>query len=152
MKEDYKYEKGIVKGFHDSIVIVERTNIGSCKSCSIGSFCVMKDKSEIAVESTDEFSIGDVVDLMINPAVRVWSALLIFILPVLFLVSIYPLSYYIFRFTEGWSILISLICSSLSLLIVKIINNKYGKKFNIRIQNITGLLRSSQRQSGTREV
>ena len=134
MTQDFIYEKGVVKSIHDSVVIVERTNIGSCKSCSIGSFCAMKDKSEISVESTDEFSIGDVVDLMINPAVRVWSALLIFILPVLFLVFIYPLSFYIFGFTEGWSILISLICSSLSLLIVKFINNNYGKKFYIRIQ------------------
>ena len=134
MTQNFKYEKGVVKSLHDSVVIVERTNIGSCKSCSIGSFCVMNDKSEISVESTDEFSIGDVVDLMINPAVRVWSALLIFILPVLFLILFYPLSFYTFGFTEGWSILISLICSGLSLFIVKFINNKYGKKFNISIQ------------------
>ena len=136
MNSDNVLENGIVKRINGTDIHIERTNIGACKSCSIGSFCGMKDKSEIVVQSSDKFEIGEQVELAILPSVRVWSALLVFILPIVFLVVFYIVGFYVFNMVEGLAIILGLIGSVIAFLIIKQINNRYGMKFEIKIGKI----------------
>jgi positive regulator of sigma E activity len=125
---------GIVKSVSDKEIYVERTNIGACKSCSIGGICGMKDKSEIVVNSDDTFEIGERVELMISPSVRVWSSLLVFITPIVFLILFYILAFYVFEFNEGWAVFGSIFGSGLGFVLLKGIDGRYGRRFEVRIR------------------
>ena len=134
MSSDDVFEKGVVKGVSGTEILVERTNIGACKSCSIGSFCGMKDKSEIVVNSDDTFMIGEMVELLISPTARVWSGLLVFITPIVFLILFYSLGYYVFGLNEGLAVFVSIIGSGLGFVLLKRIDGRYGKRFEVRIR------------------
>jgi len=94
----------------------------------------MKNKSEIVVKSEEKYDIGDMVELIISPATRILSALLVFIIPVVFMVLFYCISFFWFRFNEGVSVLISFFGCAVSYCILKLCDSKYGKKFEVRIR------------------
>ena len=134
MSYENVYETGIIKSVSGKEIHVERTNIGACKSCSIGSFCGMKDKSEIIVNSEDTYEIGERVELMISPSVRVWSSLLVFITPIVFLILFYILAIYVFGLNEGWAVFLSILGSGLGFVLLKGIDGRYGKRFEVQIR------------------
>jgi len=86
------------------------------------------------VNSEDTFEIGERVELMISPTVRVWSSLLVFITPIVFLILFYVLAVYMFGLNEGWAVFLSIFGSGLGFVLLKGVDERYGKRFLIRIR------------------
>jgi positive regulator of sigma E activity len=130
------FETAVVKRVSSKWILVERTNIGACRTCGIRGVCGMMDMSEVLVYSDEMFEIGEKVELLIKPSVRVWSGLLVFITPIVFLILFYLLGHYVFGLNEGWAVFVSIFGSGLGFVLLKWIDGRYGKQFEVRVRKV----------------
>ena len=124
----------IVRKIEENIVQVEIERTGSCEGCAVSGICNSNDKTIIHKIKTDlKLKIGDRVQVNIAPSLRVFSSFVVFIIPILTMLSFYLISKYLFTFNEDLSIVISMFGLLLSGLFIYIIDKKFANKLNFKI-------------------
>ncbi len=126
---------GLVTAVGNDRVKVEVIRTAGCKSCSMQGFCFSKNSPAVFDLETDHtMSVGDKVQLSISPKGRVFSSLLIFIVPVLFLFTGYLLSSNFL--SELMAALMGFVWFAFSFLIIHYIDKKQGNKLSVRIVGV----------------
>lgn len=82
----------------------------SCENCAISGMCKVKDKVEsFKVEDASSYKVGDYVNVLISSGSRILSAFMIFIFPLLIMLGFYFMATLLFKFGEGYSIILSFV-------------------------------------------
>lgn len=126
---------GIVKKFENGVATVAMDVQGGCAGCKMHGVCGTDGKNVEHVIPTDlDLTIGDKVILYIDPGKRVFSALMLFIFPIVFM----ALFYYIASFflPEGFAILFGFLGLIIAFVVNKIIDKVWGKKMTFIIAGI----------------
>ena len=111
---------------------VERT--GSCDGCAVSGICNTSVKTILHKIKTDlKLVIGDRVHVNIAPSLRVFSSFVVFIIPILTMLSFYLTSKYLFALNEDLSIVISMFGLLLSGLFIYIIDKIFANKLSFKI-------------------
>lgn len=128
MNDENDYGK--VVRISGNIACVEVEKKAQCNGCKLASLCFRqgKEKTSFEVKNTLGAREGDLVELHIEPQMRVLSAFLVYILPILAMILAYLVSSLLIGLSENWSILISLIAVPLCYLLIKAIDKIFSKK------------------------
>ena len=114
---------------------VERTD--SCEGCAVSGICNANDKIILHKIKTDlKLEINDRVQVNIAPSLRVFSSFVVFIIPILTMLSFYLISKYLFALNEDLSIVISMFGLLLSGLFIYIIDKIFANKLSFKITKI----------------
>ena len=124
----------VVRKTEKNFVHVEVERTGSCDGCAISGICNADDKIIMHKISTDlKLKIGDKVQVNIEPSLRVFSSFVVFIIPILTMLSFYLISKYLLNLNEDLSIIISMFGLLLSGLFIYIIDKIFVNKLNFKI-------------------
>lgn len=124
----------VVRKVEDHIVHVEVERSGSCEGCAVSGICNVNNKTILHKIKTDlKLKIGDRIQVNIAPSLRVFSSFVVFIIPILTMLSFYLISKYLFIFSEDLSIVISMFGLLLSGLFIYIIDKMFANKLNFKI-------------------
>ncbi|MGC9337407.1 MAG: SoxR reducing system RseC family protein [Candidatus Cloacimonadia bacterium] len=128
MNDEKDYGK--VVDVSDDIALVEVEKSGQCNGCKLASLCFHhgKQKTFFEVRNTLDTKKGDIVELLIEPQIRVLSAFLVYILPIVAMIFAYLLCSLLIGVSENWSILVSLCAIPLSLLALRAIDKSFSKR------------------------
>ncbi|MDP8231709.1 MAG: SoxR reducing system RseC family protein [Candidatus Zophobacter franzmannii] len=136
MSNENSESVGIVLSINNDIAEVEVIAGGGCSTCSMSLVCgSTKKKIKYSARAPFKVKVHDKVSLTLVEGSKVLSALIIFLIPVLFLIFGYIIGTK-FGLNEGFSVLVSLGFFGISLIPVKILDNVYGKKINYEITKI----------------
>ncbi|MCK9557406.1 MAG: SoxR reducing system RseC family protein [Candidatus Cloacimonetes bacterium] len=125
-------DTGIVTSVSGNTVVVELQRGNGCKSCAMHGLCFSKGKAAfLELESSLKLEIGDSVELEISPSGRVLASLLIFIVPIVFLFIGFLLAN--IWMNELSSIILAFASMALSFFIIRLCDNRWGKKLKIEI-------------------
>ena len=127
-------EKGIIKSINGKRVVIERIQEGSCSSCAMKGLCNIKNQIDISVETSESFEIGEIVEIVVSPQTRLSSSFIIYIMPLLFMIIFYYLSFNLLNLTETSSVFISFSSLAISFLLIKIIDKNTKNKSNVVIK------------------
>lgn len=110
-------------------ITVEVCPSSGCSSCSMNGVCGGGNKNKYFTLETDlPVKVGDQLILQIHGGSEVVSSLVLFLLPIIFMILGFILGRYILHFSEGTSVLFSILGLGLSFFVVRIIDHYYGKK------------------------
>lgn len=124
----------VVRKTEGNFVYAEVERTGSCEGCAISGICNANDKTILHKIKTDlHLEIGDRVQVNIAPSLRVFSSFVVFIIPILTMLSFYLISKYLFTLNENLSIVISMFGLLLSGLFIYIIDKIYANKLSFKI-------------------
>ncbi|MDA3813574.1 MAG: SoxR reducing system RseC family protein [Candidatus Cloacimonetes bacterium] len=124
----------VVRKIEANIVQVEIERTGSCEGCAVSGICNSNNKIILHKIKTDlKLMIGDKVQVNIAPSLRVFSSFVVFIFPIITMVSFYLISKYLFILNEDLSIVISLLSLLLSGLFIYLIDKKFENKLSFTI-------------------
>ena len=124
----------VVRKSEGNFVQVEVERTGSCEACAVSGICNANDKTILHKIKTDlKLKIGDKVQVNIAPSLRVFSSFVVFIIPILTMLSFYLISKYLFTFSEDLSIVISMFGLLLSGLFIYIIDKIFANKLSFKI-------------------
>jgi len=124
----------VVRKIEENIVQVEIERTGSCEGCAVSGICNSNNKIILHKIKTDlKLKIGDKVQVNIAPSLRVFSSFVVFIIPIITMVSFYLISKYLFKLNEDLSIIISLLGLLLSGLFIYLIDKKFANKLSFKI-------------------
>ncbi|MEA2095239.1 MAG: SoxR reducing system RseC family protein [Candidatus Cloacimonadota bacterium] len=124
----------VVRKSEGNFVHVEVERTGSCDGCAVSGICNANDKTILHKIKTDlKLEIGDRVHVNIAPSLRVFSSFVVFIIPILTMLSFYLISKYLFTFSEDISIVISMFGLLLSGLFIYIIDKIFANKLSFKI-------------------
>ncbi|MCB5251374.1 MAG: SoxR reducing system RseC family protein [Candidatus Cloacimonadaceae bacterium] len=132
MPDEEIQDKGLVTAMADGIASVEVLRGGGCSSCSLHGICFSKNTPAVFQIQTElPLQVGDEVELSISAEGRVLASLLVFGMPVLFLM----LGFWIAnRFlAELPSIILAFSAMVLSFFIIKLFDRRWEQKFKIEI-------------------
>ena len=127
---------GIVKSVSDNKISVSRINTDSCGSCSMHGICGVKNQIDLVFKTSDSFKVGDTVEIIVSAEAKIFSAFIIFVFPILLMIIFYAVSFYFFKLTEGFSILLSIIGLVCSVFFIKIIDKRFELKERVRIRKV----------------
>lgn len=117
-----------------NFVYVEVERTGSCEGCAVSVICNANDKTILHKIKTDlKLIIGDRVQVNIAPSLRIFSSFVVFIIPILTMLSFYLISKYLFILNEDLSIVISMFGLLLSGLFIYIIDKIFANKLSFKI-------------------
>lgn len=120
---------GVVKSFENGVATVLMDVQGGCSSCGMHGVCGTSNNCTEHIISTDiELQAGDKVIIYIDPSKRIFSALLLFIFPIINLVIFYYIASMFLK--EGYSIIIGFGGLVVAFIINRIIDKIWGKKIN----------------------
>ena len=106
----------------------------SCKNCAVSGICKLQDKVvKFKVNNVEQFKKGDFVEVLVKSSSRIFSAFMIFIFPLIFMIGFYLIGNFVLHFKEGLSILLSFIGLFLGGFILKISDKKLGEKITYTI-------------------
>lgn len=124
----------VVRKIEENIVQVEIERTGSCEGCAVSGICNSNNKIILHKIKTDlKLKIGDKVQVNIAPSLRVFSSFVVFIIPIITMLSFYLISKYLFKLNEDLSIIISLLGLLLSGLFIYLIDKKFANKLSFKI-------------------
>ncbi len=124
----------VVRKTEKNFVQVEVERTGSCKGCAVSGICNADDKIIMHKIKTDmNLEIGDRVQVNIEPSLRVFSSFVVFIIPILTMLSFYMIGKYLFMLNEDLSIVFSMLGLLLSGLFIYIIDKIFANKLNFKI-------------------
>jgi len=124
----------VVRKIEENIVQVEIERTGSCEGCAASGICNSNNKIILHKIKTDlKLKIGDKVQVNIAPSLRVFSSFVVFIIPIITMLSFYLISKYLFKLNEDLSIIISLLGLLLSGLFIYLIDKKFANKLSFKI-------------------
>ncbi len=120
---------GVVKKFENGVATVLMDVQGGCASCGMHGVCGSNNSCTEHVITTDiELEVGDRVIIYIDPAKRIYSALLLFIFPIVNLVIFYYIAKMFFN--ETYSIISGFVGLVLAFFINRIVDRVWGKKIS----------------------
>ena len=104
-------ESGIVVAVENGRAVIQMTPGSYCQKCAAKDICSSLGETtrQISVPTTKKLSVGERVTLSYRASSRVTSAMIVFILPILFLIAGYFFGTSFFGKSEGWGILGSLL-------------------------------------------
>lgn len=115
-------------------VIVSMQRKGGCKSCSMSALCMGgASKKEFSVKTDMELVKGDIVKLNISPSSRMLSSLIVFILPIVFLILGYFIIKLVLKMQEDFAVFGSLLTMLLSIFVLKYADKKLSNKISVEI-------------------
>ena len=118
---------GIVKKYEDGVATVVMDVQGGCAGCKMHGVCGSdKQNAEHTINTDIELVAGDKVILYIDPSKRIFSALMLFIFPIVSLVIFYYIASLFLA--EGFSILFGFVGLIVAFIINKVIDKVWGKK------------------------
>ncbi len=124
----------IVRKIEENIVQVEIERTGSCEGCAVSGICNSNNKIILHKIKTDlKLKIGDKVQVNIAPSLRVFSSFVVFIIPIITMLSFYLISKYLFKLNEDLSIVFSLLGLLLSGLFIYFIDKKFANKLSFKV-------------------
>jgi positive regulator of sigma E activity len=124
----------VVRKTEGNFVHVEVERTGSCEGCAVSGICNVNDKIILHKIKTDlKLKIGDRVQVNIAPSLRIFSSFVVFIIPILTMLSFYLISKYLFNLNEDLSIVISMFGLLLSGLFIYIIDKIFANKLSFKI-------------------
>lgn len=124
----------IVRKIEENIVQVEIERTGSCEGCAVSGICNSNNKIILHKIKTDlKLKIGDKVQVNIAPSLRIFSSFVVFIIPIITMLSFYLISKYLFKLSEDLSIVFSLLGLLLSGLFIYFIDKKFANKLSFKI-------------------
>jgi len=88
--------------------------------------------------------VGDQVILKIHGGSEVISSLVLFLLPIVFMILGFVLGRFVFGFTEGIAVLISILGLGISFFVVRLIDHFYGKKIFLSIIPQNGIAKEEE--------
>lgn len=121
---------GKVVDISGDIVRVEVERKIQCRGCKLESLCFHqgKEKTIFEVPNTLDARKGDTVEIAIEPQMRILSAFLVYILPIVFMILTYLVCSSLIGLSENWSILASICAVPLTFLILKQLDKLFSKK------------------------
>ena len=126
----------VVRKTEENFVHVEVERTGSCEGCAVSGICNANDKTILhKIKTSLKLKIGDRVQVNIAPSLCVFSSFIVFIIPILTMLSFYLISKYLFTFSEDISIVISMFGLLLSGLFIYIIDKIFANKLSFKITN-----------------
>jgi positive regulator of sigma E activity len=150
MSEMMKEDVGTVVAIHGKKVTIEICPTAGCASCSMSGVCGAGNKNKYFTIETDQpVQMGDQVTLQIHGGSEVVSSLILFLMPILFMIFGFVLGRFILGLKEGNAVLISILGLGLSFFVVKIIDHFYGKKMFITILPKDGISREDRNDENT---
>ncbi len=106
----------------------------SCKSCAVSGICKLQDKVvTFKVPDISEYEKGDYVEILVKPSGRIFSAFMVFIFPLIFMIAFYLAANLIFHLSEGVSIIFSFVGLIIGGVILKLFDKKLGDKIEYEI-------------------
>jgi sigma-E factor negative regulatory protein RseC len=127
---------GIVRSIDRDVALVEILAGGGCSSCSMNMLCGASKKSiRYQAKAPFKVAVNDMVQVDIVSGSKILSALIVFLIPVLFLIFGYIIGTKL-GLNEGLSILVALVSLGISMIPVKILDKFYGKKISYEIVKI----------------
>lgn len=123
---------GFVQSMDGDIATVVMISQDGCSSCSMHSFCGTNDKcAEHYIKTDMDIKTGDKVILFIDPAKRIISALLLFLFPILLMITFYYIGASFF--SENMAVASAIVGLAFSFVINRVIDKKWGKKISFII-------------------
>jgi positive regulator of sigma E activity len=87
-------DRGIVKRAENGFAFIEMELNASCRSCSNKGVCMAGDTpAELRIENHEGLKAGDIVEIEIGPQTKVFAGFLLFIVPLIFLIAGYYISF-----------------------------------------------------------
>ena len=124
----------VVRKIEGNFVHLEVERTASCEGCAVSGICNANDKTILHKIKTDlKLDIGNRVQVDIAPSLRVFSSFVVFIIPILTMLSFYLISKYLFILNEDLSIVISMFGLLLSGLFIYIIDKIFANKLSFKI-------------------
>lgn len=118
---------GVVKKYENGIATVLMDVQGGCSSCGMHGVCGTNNSCTEHIIKTDiELQAGDKVIIYIDPSKRIYSALLLFIFPIVNLVIFYYLASMFL--SESYAIIFGFVGLVIAFIINRIIDRIWGKK------------------------
>lgn len=129
---DEVQDSGLVTEISNGVATVELQRGGGCGSCSMKGFCFSKNTPSVFNLQTDlALQAGDKVELEVSASGRVLASVLIFIVPVLFMIFGFLLANV--WFSELASIMFAFTAMALSFLIIRQCDKRWGNRLKIEI-------------------
>lgn len=117
---------GVVKKFDNGVATVLMDVQGGCSSCGMHGVCGTNSNCTEHVIKTDiELEVGDKVIIYIDPSKRIYSALLLFIFPIVSLVIFYYIASSFVN--ETYSIIWGFVGLVVAFMINRVIDRVWGK-------------------------
>lgn len=122
-------EKGLVVKADNKKMTIRFGSTEACKKCGA---CQIKDDQAIlaGVDNTVDAKVGDTVAIENKPSTMVMAAVIIYLLPVIFLIGGYFLSLFIvnsLNFNDKYAVLGALFTFALSFYVVTLIDKRLNK-------------------------
>lgn len=134
MQEMTKEDVGTVVEVKGRKVTLEVCPTSGCASCSMGGVCGTGNKNKYFTLDTDiPVKVGDQVILQIQGGSEVVSSLVLFLLPIVFMILGFVFGKFVFNLQESNAVLVSVLGLGLSFFVVRIIDHHYGKKITLNI-------------------
>ncbi|HNX00358.1 MAG TPA: SoxR reducing system RseC family protein [Candidatus Cloacimonadota bacterium] len=115
-------------------ITVEVCPSSGCANCSMSGVCGGGNKNKYFTLETDlPVKVGDQLILQIHGGSEVISSLILFLLPIIFMIIGFVVGRFILHLTEGTSVLISILGLGLSFFVVRLIDHFYGKKIYMSV-------------------
>ena len=123
----------IVKIESDSIYV--KVVADGCKNCALSGVCKLEDKvKKFNVTNPEEYNVGDFVEIIIKSGSRIFSAFMIFIFPLIFMIGFYFAASYLFHLNENLSAILSILGLLIGGIILKLSDKKLGDKITYEIK------------------
>ncbi|HPY96466.1 MAG TPA: SoxR reducing system RseC family protein [Candidatus Cloacimonadota bacterium] len=126
-------EIGVVVDVNSTTIWVERTSLEGCKSCSMNGVCGSSNAARLEFANDDNYQKGDLVDIHVKSSVRLAASFMVFIVPVIFLITAFTISFYWIKLPEPISIGIGFLSLIISILCIILFDRYLGKKQVIQI-------------------
>lgn len=118
---------GVVKQYENGLATIVMDVQGGCSSCGMHGVCGTSNNCTEHIINTDiELKAGDKVIIYIDPSKRIFSALLLFIFPIVNLVVFYYIASLFL--SETYAIVLGFVGLVVAFMINRLIDRLWGKK------------------------
>ena len=130
LKDESACEIGTVIDIQNDFLLVEVEKGESCINCKLKSLCFYKgnEKTIFQIKNILNAKKGDKISFVIEPKIRIFISFLIYIVPIIFLITTYSVCKYIFNISENLSIILAIISIPLCYFILKFIDKLFARK------------------------
>jgi len=118
-------------------ITFEMLNTGSCDSCSMNGLCATNSKQVLhKTESELSLKVDDIIKVSLSPGVKILSAFVLFLIPILSMILFYIVGKLTFGWKEDFAILFSLLGLLVSGVFIFFVDKKFSKKIHFEILEV----------------